>query len=257
MAFGVSSSCFYPLETEKSLAALGEIGVEVCELFFNSPGETDKPFLDSLREISRSAGIRIRSVHPWSSFAEPHMLFSEYERRFFDTLEDYKRYFFAAGELGADFVVIHGSRKPSRVSESEYFDRFHRLVTAGRQQGVCVVQENVNAFLSESPAFLERMRGQLGDAFAMAFDIKQAVRAGYEPVAFARQFASSIVHIHVSDHLPGQDCLAPGKGEFDFRGFFEVMKQSGYSGDCIVELYRKNFGEPCELAAALDYMRAL
>lgn len=257
MAFGVSSSCFYPLETEKSLAALGEIGVEVCELFFNSPSETDKTFLSTLREISRSAGITVRSVHPWSSFAESHMLFSEYERRFFDTLEDYRRYFFAAKELGADFVVIHGSRKPSRVSESEYFDRFHRLVTVGRQYGIRVIQENVNAFLSESPSLLARMKNQLGDGFEMAFDIKQAVRAGYDPIAFAREFASSIVHVHVSDHLPGHDCLAPGRGKFNFRAFFDVMEQSGYSGDYIVELYLQNFGEACELAAAVDYMKAL
>lgn len=254
MAYGVSTSCLYPLETELSLKTLCSFGIEVCELFFNSPGEMEKNFVSELKAIADGGGLAVRSVHPWSSFAETHMLFSEYGRRFANTLDDYKKYFDAANILGASFVVIHGSRKPPRITGGEYIERFYELVRAGKKEGVTVIQENVNAFLSESPDFLREMRHEIGEDFKMVFDIKQAVRAGYEPIGFAKEFAESIAHIHISDHRPGFDCLAPGKGEFDFASFIAQMNSAGYDGDYIIELYRHNFGEPRELLEAKQYM---
>ena len=151
-------------------------------------------------------------------------------------------------------MVIHGSRKPPRITGGEYIERFHALVREGKKAGVTVIQENVNAFLSESPNFLSEMRRELREDFKMAFDIKQAVRAGFEPLAFAREFSESIVHIHISDHRPGFDCLAPGKGVFDFEALLTEMELSNYTGDYIIELYRNNFFEPRELLEAKQYM---
>ena len=39
MNIGASSSCFYPLETEKSLLLVGKAGIRITEVFFNSPSE--------------------------------------------------------------------------------------------------------------------------------------------------------------------------------------------------------------------------
>lgn len=257
MSFGISSSCFYPMQTEEALIKLGELGVKKCEVFLNSPTETTLEFAKELNRIKKNYGIDIVSVHPFSSFAETYMLFSEYQRRFDDMLKFYKRDFEVTAELGAKISIIHGSKLPQKVSNEVYFERFEKLVDEGRNFGITVAQENVNNHLSENPAFLSEMRSSLGDKFNMVFDVKQAVRAGFEPLAFAEEFSKNIIHIHISDHKDGFDCLAPGKGNFDFTKLFDIMKKANYSGNCIIELYRSNYGDYSELTQALDYIQNL
>ncbi len=257
MSFGISSSCLYPMETEKSLELLGKSGVKTCEVFLNTTSESTPDFAKKLNKIKDEYGMRIVSVHPFSSFAETHMLFSEYERRFFDGLEFYKQCAETAAVLGAKVLVIHGSRMPARVDKSVYFERFSKLVEAGKDFGITVCQENVHAHLSHSPEFLKEMRNALGSDFRMVFDVKQAVRSGFAPLEFAEEFKNEISHIHISDHKEGFDCLPPSEGVFEFRKLFEIMNSVNYGGDYVIELYRHNYGEPDELIKALQYVQNL
>ena len=48
---GVSSACFYPLETEKSLEEAGKCGFKNVELFINSHSESEDDFVEILLEI--------------------------------------------------------------------------------------------------------------------------------------------------------------------------------------------------------------
>ncbi|MEE1011251.1 MAG: sugar phosphate isomerase/epimerase [Acutalibacteraceae bacterium] len=257
MAIGISTSCLYPLETEISFDMLGKMGVKTCEIFLNSYGETSTDFAKELLKTKNEYGIHVASVHPFSSFSETHMLFSEYKRRFYDGIDFYKRCSETAAVLGAKVLVIHGSKFPAKISNNEYFERFGKLVEAGKEYGITVCQENVHAHFSESPEFLKNMRTYLGDNFRMVFDVKQAVRSGYEPLAFADEFKNEIVHIHLSDHISGKDCMPPGTGSFDFGKLFDIMKSADYKGDYVIELYRSNYGQPDELAKALAYLQNL
>lgn len=257
MAFGISTSCLYPQCTEVSLDELGKMGVKTCEVFLNSISETTIGFAKTINQIKDEYGIRISSVHPFSSFAETYMLFSEYERRYIDALDFYKRTFEVAAETGAKFSIIHGSLLPGKISDNLYFERFSKLIDTGKEFGITVCQENVNRHFSENPDFLSKMKSFLGEDFKLVFDVKQAYRAGYSPLDFAEKFNNDIVHIHISDHNSQSDCLPPSKGIFDFKKLLSIMNSSDYCGDYIIELYRANFGEPQELKNALEYMQNL
>jgi sugar phosphate isomerase/epimerase len=75
---GISSACFYPLETEASLELIGKNGIKTTEIFFNSFGELKDPFVKELLHIKNNYGIEIVSIHPTFSLAESFMLFSGY-----------------------------------------------------------------------------------------------------------------------------------------------------------------------------------
>lgn len=257
MNFGISTSCFYPLNTEEALEYLGKAGVKQCEVFLNSTSETTPGFAKELKKIADYYGLKIVSVHPFSSFAETFMLFSEYQRRFDDTLEFYKRTFDVTSLLGADISVIHGGLIPEKISRSKYFERFKMLIDTGKECGVRVTPENVNRHLSESPAFLREMKACLGNDFGLVFDVKQANRAGYDPIEFAKEFAEDIIHVHISDHNSENDCLPPSEGHFDFRKLFSVLDGVGYDGSCIIELYRQNYGNYEELLKSLAFVQKL
>ncbi len=257
MPIGVSSSCLYPLSPCESLEILGKLGVKTSEVFINSPSELTLDYAKELNKLKNEYGMSILSLHPFTSFAETVMLFSEYKKRFTDTLEYYKYIFEVTAAIGADITVIHGSRLPGKIPHEEYFDRFARLVEEGRKSGVTVAQENVNAHFSENPGFMKKMRAYLGNDFRMVFDVKQSVRAGFEPLAFAEEFAKEIVHIHLSDHKEGHDCLPPATGVFNFGKLFEIMNAADYNGSYVIELYRHNYGEPEELRSAMNYLDGL
>lgn len=257
MDLGISTSCLYPMPTEKALEHLGKAGVKTCEIFLNSISETTPGFIQKLNEIRTEYGMKIVSVHPFSSFSETFMLFGNYERRYLDVRDFYRRCFEMTALAGAEISVIHGMKLPGQIEKEEYFSRFRWLVEAGREFGVTVCQENVHSHFSQSPDFLCEMRDTLGDYFRMVFDVKQAVRSGYEPLAFAEEFKNCISHIHLSDHNLQSNCVAPSKGFFDFKKLFEIMESAGYRGSGVIELYRAGFGDESELTQSLEYLQNL
>lgn len=257
MSYGISTSCLYPMNTELALRELGERGVETSEVFLNSISETTPEFADILNEIKSEYGMKITAVHPFSSFSETFMLFGEYERRYLDAVEFYKRCFEVTAMLGADISIIHGMRHIGKLPHEIYFERFASLVEEGKKFGVRVAQENVNGHFSARPEFLNAMKAALGDDFKLVFDVKQAVRSGNDPYEFAEKFKNDIIRIHISDNNSESDCLPPGKGIFDFRRLFSVMDSVNYTGDYIVELYREGFGSINELIESFRYLQIL
>ncbi len=240
MAIGISTACLYPLETEKCLKAVGEMGADVTEIFFNAASEIEKPFIKNLCEIRDNYGLRIKSVHHYASFAESYAYFTGYERRFRDGLEDLKRYFDAMNTLGADVLVLHGAKLPC-LEDEQCFERFGIMHRLGREYGISVAQENVWKFRSESLDYLKSMKACLGEEMSVTLDIKQARLAGYSPFDFVDALGESIVHFHISDYNEEKVCIPPLEGMFDFKKLFDKMSAMGYSGDYMIELYRNSY----------------
>lgn len=255
MDIGVSSACFYPLETEKSLIRIGELGVKKTELFFNSPSELEKNFLNEICSIKDCYGIEIISMHPFMSFAEGFFIFSKYERRFKDSLELYKPMFNAAARIGAKYFVLHGAKNSLEISRDEYVERFYRFSETAKHYGVIVAQENVVDYVSQTPDFMSFMKNKLGEDFNAVLDVKQARRANENAYDFIDVLGKSIVHLHLSDCSGTENCLPPSpKGEFDFGKLFKKMHEIGYLGDAMVEVYRNNFKDDSQLIDAQKYL---
>ena len=256
MHVGVSTACLYPLELEKSLDILQSLGFHTYECFFNTFSELNSAYLQSFQRKLKQFDSHVCSIHPFFSGFESFMLFSEYKRRFWDTLEFYKSFFEAAQFLSAKYCVIHGDKK-TVISEEEYFSRFYTMVECGKKFGISVVQENVNLFRSADPGFILRMKKALGKDAKFVLDVKQAVRAGLDPYDVLNAMGENVVHVHISDNLPGKDCLLPGKGQMDFVRLRRRLEELHFQGDFIVELYRHNFHEPSELMEAAKFLEPL
>lgn len=256
MNIGVSSSCFYPLEAEKAFMNLAQLGIKTTEVFFNSPSELEAPFLKEINQIKADYGMDIVSFHPYMSFAEGFFIFSEYKRRFYDSLEMYKPFFNAAAQLGARYYIMHGSKNFKILSCEEYAERFALFKGTAKQYGVEILHENVVDYVGQSPEFMLELKRILGDEFAMVLDVKQARRAGVDTLDFVRKLGTSIKHLHLSDCDSKHDCLPPSaSGSFDFVSLFTELEKIGYSGDGMVEVYRKNFTVSEQLKDAANYLQ--
>jgi sugar phosphate isomerase/epimerase len=256
LEIGVSTACLYPMYTEQSLETLLTQGVRLFEIFLNSPSELRPDYLDGLKNKLHEAGARVISIHPFTSGYESYLLFSGYHRRFVDGMDWYEGYYRAAAQLGARFVVLHGEKaQPSSgIDEEEYFARFAELSARGKPYGVTLAQENVNLCRSADPGFIRRMRNALGEQVAFVLDVKQAVRAGFNPYDMCDAMGQRLVHLHVNDHMAGQDCLLPGRGGMDYQRLKTMLVRQQYCGDCVIEVYRRNFNTYDELMEAQRFL---
>ncbi len=254
---GVSSACFYPLETEKALEEVGKCGFKNAELFLNSPSELEDSYVCELLKIRDKYGMNIASIHPFQSFAESFYLFSSYERRWHDILPLYDRMFKVTSMLGADIFVFHGAKIPGSISDEEYCRRFSHLIDMGDEYGVKVCLENVVHHRSQSPEYLKMMNDYIGEKFKIVLDIKQAYRASFSPYDFLDNLSGSIAHIHISDRTDKSDCITPLKGDFDFRKFFDYAASMGYNGKYIIELYEWSYDDKNEIIDAYSKLNKI
>lgn len=254
MSIGISTASFYPLETEEAIAILSENSIPCTEIFFNCAKELKDSFIDYVIDIIDNSPLLVTAIHPMLSFAEPYMIFSEYMRRFEESEENFKRYFEIAARLGAKFVNLHGDRPTGKLPVEEYCERFKILADSGKKFGITLCQENVNGYRSADPEFLADMVRLLGDDANFTLDIKQCIRAGYTVPEIMEAMDYKIRHVHISDNSPAADCLLPTRGNFNFKELITDLKNHGYNGDFVIEVYQnayKNHNEIFECYNAL------
>lgn len=247
MSVGISTSCFYPLETELSLEEIAKAGVKTTEVFFNAQCELKPAFVDMLLEIKNRYNLKVTSVHPTMSLAESFFFYSNYERRFREGLDSYRRYSEIAAELGAKYIIMHGGKPNGICSDEEYCERYMILNEATKENGVTILQENVVLYRAGEIDFLQSMVDILGKDVGFCMDLKQSIRCGYNPYELIDRFSDNIRHYHISDHSTASDCLLPGRGGFDFETFFKYTKQKGYKGDYIIEVYSNAYKQYSEI----------
>ena len=248
MRTGVSTSSLFPLETEKALRRLGELGIRRAEIFLNAPSESKPDFVAELHRIAQGEGIRIVSLHPYCSDTEGMLFFGRYPRRFSDGMDEYRRMFEACGVLGAEKLIFHGARRGIEIPWKVYFERFARVFDEAKKYNVLLCQENVARCMSYNPDMLRAMHEALPQV-RFVLDTKQALRSGSSPIAVARAVGTALAHVHISDYNSQCDCIIPGQGKFNFAEFFGELTAGGYDGDVITELYRWNFADDTELLA--------
>jgi sugar phosphate isomerase/epimerase len=250
----ISTACLYPMEAEKALAELLALGFRHFEFFANCESEFSDTFIAQLRSMLGEADSRVYSVHLFTCGLEPFMFFSDYPRRFRDSLGQYARYFEKSARLGAEIVVFHGDRRDGHLPIEEYCERFSLLAERAHQEGVTLAQENVARCRSASVKVISDMRRLLGDKARFVLDVKQALRAGESPFAMCDAMGQNLACVHLSDNTAQTDCLLPGKGTFDFAAFCAALDKNAYTGPLVIEVYRDSFAQLDEIATARQFL---
>lgn len=251
---GVSSACLYPMETLKAVKILAKLGIKNTEIFVNTISETNDDYIKEIKSVASGSGIKICSIHPYTSAMEGMYFFSNYETRFNDGVEIYKRYFHMAASLGAKLFVLHGAPKVIKMENKLYFDRFEKLRLEAEKFGVILAQENVERSKSGSLDFLLEMEKSLPEA-RFVFDVKQAVRAKSSPFDFVNSLGKSIIHIHLSDNDENRECVPLGEGNFNIKDFLLLAKEKTMAENVVIELYRDNFLEEKVLSENYELLK--
>jgi len=79
-------------------------------------------------------------------------------------------------------------------------------------------------------------------------DFKQCRRTGVPIPEMIDAMSGAIRHVHISDCTDTEDCLMPGVGQEDFPALLRMLKESGFDGTLMIELYRRNFDKISEIS---------
>lgn len=259
MECGISTACFYPLDTLESLSHVINAGARVTEIFLNTFSELEDAFIAKLLDRVNDAGIRVSALHPFTSAMEGFLFVSDYTGRFEDGIRMYEKYFEVCRLLNCDKLVFHGDNQhnTARIGMKEYTRRIGRISRLAKQYGVALCHENVSYCRLGHPQPLQEYVGWMGEDAAFVLDTKQARRAGVPVGQMLEVMAGGLRHVHISDFNNEQDCIAPGNGQLDLEAFVLALKRGGYKGDLIIELYRDGFSTAEELARSMRYVQNL
>ncbi|MBQ2766262.1 MAG: sugar phosphate isomerase/epimerase [Clostridia bacterium] len=223
----------------------------------NSFSELDEPYLSRIAEVCRENGVKINAIHPFTSGFEYMFFFSAYKKRARDSIDFfYKKYLHAAAYLGADYFVFHGdSTKAPFFGIDNYCDVLAMLMDAAKEEGVTLAHENVSTARAGNPEFMRELHERFGESkIKFVFDLKQAVRGGYDPYRMINAMGRDISHVHINDWADGE-CRLPYAGELDVDNVISTIEATGYSGKYILEVYRKNFTNDSEIVTAANELR--
>ena len=255
MFSGVSTSSLFLREmNEDALTVLNALGVRSTEIFLTTFSEYTEEFARLL--LSRRGELKVNSVHLLNTQFEPQ-LFGSHPRAKKDAFEILHRAMASAHIFGAERYTFHSLTRLKRNSSPLNYDslgeNFNEIIAACSEHGGKLCLENVHWALYNEPGIFSRLKRRCPDLQGV-LDVKQARLSGYPYQMYVRDMEGSISHVHLSDvDGRGKICL-PGQGRFDFEECLRRLKDAGFDGALLIEVYPKYYGDYAELNRSCDYL---
>ncbi|MDE7300960.1 MAG: sugar phosphate isomerase/epimerase [Clostridia bacterium] len=258
MKIGISTASLFPdKHSEEAAKIIKSLGVDLIEIFLSTFYEYRPEFSKALApEIE---GVEVNSLHTMPLNFEPNIFNSTRRVRGdgYYWLDQVAR---SAQLLKCHNYTFHGFVRPSggrqnddmgyigdRIAEAHAF-------TAGYGVNLCL--ENTSAYAYNRPGFFKEVKSRCGDLYGV-FDIKQARRSGYPYGMYLKDMEGAIAYVHLSDvDENGRICL-PGKGVYDFEKILKELKDSGFDGNIMLEVYRGNYSDFAELKQSVDFVNEI
>ncbi|MBE6689132.1 MAG: sugar phosphate isomerase/epimerase [Ruminococcaceae bacterium] len=255
---GISTACFYPMYLEKALERITKFDISVCEIFFNCFSELEMSFVKELKSIADCHGVKVASVHPFLSGLESFLFFSPYDRRFGDGLDIYKKMFEAAQYLGTRYFVLHGAYPASFCGMDEYVRRYNMISDAALQYGIILTHENVSRTVTADADFISHMNVACNSSINYTFDLKQCIRAENDPLRMIEAMGNKIKNVHINDFdFAKKECRLPCDGNCDILSVLKKLKETGYDGNLIIEVYSDNYSSDDDIVNSISKLREL
>ena len=255
MKIGISTATFFGKDlTENAFDNLRSINVDVTEVFLNTFSEY-KPSFGKLL-IENKGNIEVHSVHAHTNSFEPE-LFNDVDRTRQDSEEILKKVLRIGKKLGAKYYTFHGA---GRLKKRDYnFDygilgkKVEKINSIMQQYGIELCYENVHwAYFSE-PEFFKRLK-EFAPNIGCCFDNKQARQSGIDYKEFLKIMEGRLRTVHVSDFDKNGKMCVPGKGEFDFKELFRILKDMNYQECVLIELYGNDYDNISDLSYGLEFL---
>lgn len=251
--------------TEEALKAIGGFGASICEVFLDSYCEYEMNFADLIAKTAQEQGLDVVSIHAMSSQFEPQ-LFALGERQRADANHLFLKVLKAGERMGARNYVLHGPAMQRGALKNADLERIgpiaSRLADLASDFGIRMCWENVSWCLFHEPQFAQNILKYCDSGnLYFTLDIKQAIRAGYDPLDFLTTMGNRIAHVHLCDYRKNEQGMLslemPGKGCFDFAELTRTLCALDYQGDAMLEVYSDGYDQLDEIFESWQYLKKI
>lgn len=255
MRLGLSTAAFYgQWETEEAAEQIASLPIDCAEVFLQSESEYRLAFA---REVKAGLqGISCASVHP-QGIHENYMA-KRPPRQKADAFDTFRRVMDVGQTLGAGIYVYHGRHTPQLNAlpwDLKWnIEALIPMCEEAAARGMVIGWENVSWCQLTTPERVREARRALGQV-RFTLDIKQAKRAGCDPLDYIDAMGDQLCHVHVCDWKENGELCLPGEGVFDFDALFSRLHASGYRGAVILEPYLKMIRSDTALMESLAFLR--
>ena len=263
MKLGVSTASYFPLlPVEDTLEKVASLGVDACEIFFETHSQYCDEFanimLDKINKAKKIHDFKLHSVHSLTNQFEPD-LFSIGPRARADALITYNNFLSVAQKLGAKYYTFHGATILKKTSKANMnFDRiasiYNELHEIAESYGVELCYENVHWTYYHFPEFIDELISRC-PKLSTTLDIKQARQAGYTYKDFISSMGKRLKTVHVCDYDENGITTIPGRGSVDFVELFRILLDMGFDGSVLMEVYSKDYKSFDELKESYDFLK--
>jgi sugar phosphate isomerase/epimerase len=256
MKIGISTaSLFGRKNTEQALQFLNENKVSTCEVFLESYCEYSPEFIPILKKYK--GDLDVHSRHTLTTQFEPQ-LYSLNERARIDSFKLLESTMQVANAIGAKYYTFHGIARLKRTQINVDFDRVskytNQIIEVCNKYGVDLAYENVHWAYYNYVGFFRKLKS-LAPKLKGTLDVKQARQSDLDYKELIKEMADSIVTVHLSDvDANGKMCL-PGKGITDFEDIFSRLRDVGFDGAMLLEVYQNDFDTYEQLFESLDFIK--
>lgn len=255
MHLGISTASFFTkVVTENTFEIMKSMGAEVCEVFLSSFCEHKGEILDS---IVANQCLPVHSIHVMTTQFEPE-LFNRNPRASGDANMILDNVLTAGERLGAKYYTFHGPTTAKRINYNFDFDRLGGIVNGINNKchahGIQLSYETVHWAYFNQPDYFARLKERCPDLKA-TLDIKQCMQADIPWREFADTIGDSLSTVHVCDYDENKKLYIPGRGKFDFVELFSYLKDNGFDGSVIMEVYPEGYQDFEQLHSAYQYLQ--
>ena len=258
MEIGVSTaSLFMRQYNEDALVTLESLDARVCEVFLQGFSEYEPEYGELLKK--RAGSLLVHSVHVLTMTYETE-LFTINPREYNDVKNIFSKVLTIMKRLGTKCYTMHGR---ARIKVNADYDNYEkagsRLAELGdiaADYGVDICLENVPwafynkvGFWREVKKFAPRLKGTL--------DIKQARLSGYDYKDYLNEMGENIRTVHLSDIGNDGKIKLPTFGIFDYETLFKRLKDVGFNGNMLIEVYKNDYKDIFEIKQSLERLREI
>lgn len=258
MQVGISTaSLFGRFVTEDALEFLSDNGIKISEAFLESYCEYKPEFGNLLAK--KKGKVIVHSVHTLTTQFEPQ-LYSINERAKKDSFELLDGAMAVAEKIGAKYYTFHGGARFKKTPMVLDFERVGKItqeiIDVCAKHGVSLAYENVHWGYYNYAGFFKELKKRT-EGLKATLDIKQARQSGVEVADFISDMGRDIVTVHLSDIKENGKMCLPGKGVTDFADLFRRLKDVGFDGAFLIEVYKNDFDEFSELLQSIEFLTNL
>lgn len=258
MQTGISTASLFGRKvTEDALEFLSKNNVPVAEVFLESYCEYNQAFGKLLKQ--RQGDINVHSVHVLTTQFEPQ-LYSVNERAKKDSFELLDGAMSAGEQINAKYYTFHGGARFKKTPLILDMDRVgkitQQIIDCAKSHNITLAYENVHWGYYNYAGFFSELRRRT-EGLKATLDIKQARQSGVHYGDYIKDMSSDIVTVHLSDvGEDGKMCL-PGSGKTDFVDIFNRLRDVGFDGALILEVYKSDFETYEQLFESVEYIKNL